>query len=122
MDAQHINIIELARIKLVQALAQSDAKELAKDFAQMINWMTELIRLERLIRGEPESIEERREKIQVKATIDEQLRMYVPVFQELLDEGAIRLDGQTALLDGENRDEGEDGEDEMLTYDELEDE
>jgi hypothetical protein len=122
MDAQHINIIELARIKLVQALAQSDAKELAKDFAQMINWMTELIRLERLIRGEPESIEERREKIQVKATIDEQLRMYVPVFQEPLDEGAIRLDGQTALLDGENRDEGEDGEDEMLTYDELEDE
>jgi hypothetical protein len=122
MDEQHIKIIEIAKIKLVQALAQSDPKELAQDFPQMIYWMSELIRLERLIRGVPESIEERREKVQVRATIEEQLRMYVPVFQELLDEGAITLDGQTALLAGKDQDKGEEGEDEILTYDESEDE
>ena len=85
-------------------------------------WIAELIRLERLVMGEPESIEERRGKIQSQASIEEKLKEYAPVFQELLDEGAIRLDGQQALLAGEDQDEGEDGEDEMLTYDGPDDE
>jgi hypothetical protein len=45
-----------------------------------------------MIRGEPASIEEQRQKIEVKATTEEELRVYVPVFQELIDEGAITLD------------------------------
>jgi hypothetical protein len=76
----------------------------------------------KLAPSEAESIEERRERIEIHASIEERLKEYVPVFQELLDEGAIRLDGQPALLAGENRDKGENGEDEMLTYDEPDDE
>jgi hypothetical protein len=55
----------------------------------------------------------------LEACIKEKQRIkeYAPLLQELLDEGAIRLDGQPALLAGEDQDEDEDGEDEMLTND-----
>jgi hypothetical protein len=72
--------------------------------------MTELMRMERLIRGEPESIEEQRQKVEVKTTTQEELRVYAPVFQELIDEGAITLDAvgipapesETSELDDES--------------------
>lgn len=75
-----------------------------------------MIRYERLKRGEPESIEERRSKIEVQATIEEKLKAYVPVFQELIDEGAIRLNGHHDQPKREN------GEAEVFTYDEPDDE
>jgi hypothetical protein len=87
MDEQHLKIIEAAKTKLVHALAKDDPEELSHNFAQMMNWMTELTRLERLIREEPESIEERCEKIQVETTFEEQLKVYTPAFQELFRRG-----------------------------------
>jgi hypothetical protein len=67
--------------------------------------------------GEPESIEERREKIQIHASIEEKIKEYAPVFQELIDEGAITLDGHPRaavtgveagepLAEDEDQDEG----------------
>ena len=52
----------------------------------------------------------------MQATIEERLKEYVPVFQELLDEGAIRLDGHRDQPMREN------GEDEIFTFDEPNDE
>jgi hypothetical protein len=122
MDERHLKIIRAARNKAVEALTNMDTETLAKNAFELRNWISEFIKLERLVLGEPESIEERREKVEIKASIEEQIKEYAPVFQELLDEGAIRLDGQPALLAGENQDEGEDGEDEILTCDEPDDE
>jgi hypothetical protein len=92
MDERHLKIISAAMTKVVEAVQQTDPAELAKNFSQQMTWLSELIRLERLIRGEPESSEERRDKIRVKSTTHEELRVYLPIFQELLDEGAITLD------------------------------
>jgi hypothetical protein len=71
----------------------------------------ELISYERLIMGEPETVEARSEKIEVQAAIEERIKVYAPVFQELLDEGAIRLDGYPAQP---KREHGE--ENEVFTY------
>jgi len=122
MDEQHLKVIRAMRSKAIEALAQRDPEDLAKNMNELRNWITEFIKLERLVMGEPESIEERRGKVQIQASIEEKIKEYAPVFQELLDEGAIRLDGQPALLAGENQDEGENGEDEILTCDEPDDE
>jgi hypothetical protein len=69
-----------------------------------------------LVLGEPETIEARREEIEVQSTIEERIKSYAPVFQELLDEGAIRLDGYPDQPKREN------DEDEVFTYDEPDDE
>jgi len=92
MDDEHLKIIKAARSKALQALAQMDVETLATNMYELRNWITEFMRLERVVMGEPESIEEGREKIEIHASIEERLKAYVPVFQELLDEGAIRLD------------------------------
>jgi len=68
-------------------------EQLATNPSELRHWILELIRYERLIVGEPETIEVCSEKIELQATIEEKLKSYVPVFQELLNEGAIRLDG-----------------------------
>ena len=47
---------------------------------------TQVISYERLIMGEPETVEARSEKIEVQAAIEERIKVYAPVFQELLDE------------------------------------
>jgi hypothetical protein len=122
MDADHMKILKALRNKAITALAQMDPEKLANNIGELRMWVVDLIRLERLVMGEPDSIEERREKIQIQASIEEKIKEYAPVFQELLDEGAIRLDGQPALLAGEDQDQGGDGEDEMFTYDEPDDE
>jgi hypothetical protein len=92
MDECHLRIINVALQKVVAAVQKADVDALARNFNQQVLWMSELMRLERMIRGEPASIEEQRQKIEVKATTEEELRVYVPVFQELIDEGAITLD------------------------------
>jgi hypothetical protein len=61
--------------------------------------------------GEPETIEVRRETIVLQAIIEEILKSYALIFQELLDEGAIRLGGH------QDQPERENGEDEVIIYD-----
>jgi hypothetical protein len=122
MDERHLKIISEAMKKVIQAVQQADPEELARNFSQQITWMSELMRLERMIRGEPESIEERREKLEVKASSQEELRVYVSVFQELLDEGAITLDAvgiPAAQTDADGDDYGEEDDE---NYDEDYDE
>ncbi len=85
-----------------------DPQDLAKNMYELRNWITEVIKLERLVMGEPESVEERREKIQIHASIEEQIREYAPVFQELLDEGVITLDGHPRAAIGSSGDDLED--------------
>ena len=113
MDEQHLKIVRAMRSKIIDALTKMDAEVLAKDMREMRSWISEFIKLERLIMGEPESIEERREKIEIHASIEEQIREYAPVFQELIDEGVITLDGEPrAAIDSSGSEvEGEDPED-----------
>ena len=93
MDETHLKIVRAMRTKIIQALEKTEPETLARDMREMRSWISEFIKLERLIMGEPESIEERREKIQIHASIEEQIKEYAPVFQELIDEGVITLDG-----------------------------
>jgi hypothetical protein len=116
MDEEHLRIIRAARSKAIKALADIKPEQLATNPSELRHWIMELIRYERLIMGEPETIEVLREKIAAQATIEERLKAYAPVFQELLDEGAIRLDGYHDQSKREN------GGDEVSTYDEPEDE
>jgi hypothetical protein len=116
MDEEHLKIIRAARNKAIAALGMLSVDLLANNPSELRHWITELIRYERLIIGEPESIEERSEKIEVQSTIEERLKAYAPVFQELIDEGAILLDGHHDQPKREN------GEDEDFTYDEPDDE
>jgi hypothetical protein len=118
MDEDHLKIIRAARSKAVQALAKVDPEKLLDSLTELRYWITEMVKLERLIMGEPESIEERRSKVEVRATIEERLKAYAPVFQELLDEGAITMAGREMPMaldpDGDNVDDlndlGEPGE------------
>jgi hypothetical protein len=73
-----------------------DSEALAKNAFELRNWIIEFVKLERLVLGEPESIEERREKVEIKASIEQQIKEYAPVFQELIDEGAITLGPRNA--------------------------
>jgi hypothetical protein len=116
MDEEHLKIIRAARNKAIAALGMLSVDLLANNPSELRHWITELIRYERLIIGEPESIEERSEKMEVRTTIEERLKAYAPVFQELIDEGAILLDGHHDQPKREN------GEDEDFTYDEPDDE
>ncbi len=117
MDERHLKIIRAARNKAVEALTNMDAETLAKNACELRHWIVEFVKLERLIMGEPESIEERREKVEIKASIVEQIMEYAPVFQELIDEGAITLGpGNAGAL------VAPEGEDEVFTYDEPDDE
>ena len=108
MDERHLRIINAALQKVVAAVQKADVDALARNFNQQVLWMSELMRLERVIRGEPASIEEQRQKLEVKATSEEELRVYVPVFQELIDEGAITLDavGIPSASEDAEEDEG----------------
>jgi hypothetical protein len=91
MDEDHLKIIRAERNKAVEALTNMDTETLANNALELRNWITEIIKLERLIMGEPESIEERQEKAEITASIEEKIKEYAPVFQELMDEGAITL-------------------------------
>ena len=113
MEEEHLEIIRSARSKAIEALTQMSVEQLATNVHELRNWITEFVRHERLVMGEPETIEVRREKIELQATIEEKLKSYAPVFQELIDEGAIRLDGHHEL---------ENGEDEIFNYDGPDDE
>jgi hypothetical protein len=109
MDEQHLKIVRAMRSKIIDALTKMDSEDLAKNIRVMRSWINDFIRLERLIMGEPESIEERREKIEIHASIEEQIREYAPVFQELIDEGVITLDGQPRAAVGPASEADEDG-------------
>jgi hypothetical protein len=116
MDEKHLRIIRDACSKAIEALAKMDPEKLAGNYFELRHWIKDSIRLERLIRGEPETIEVRREKIELQATVEERLKSYAPVFQELLEEGAIRLDDHYEQPMSEN------GEDEVFTFDEPDEE
>jgi hypothetical protein len=109
MDEQHLKIIRAMRSKALEALAQMTPEDLAKNAYELRNWIVDFIKLERLIVGEPESIEERREKIEIHASIEEQIKEYAPVFQELLDEGLITLDGHPHAAIGPATEANEEG-------------
>jgi hypothetical protein len=97
MDEEHLKIVRHARKFAVAALTKSDPDTLLNNVQELRMWITELIKFERLIMGEPESIEERRTKVEIHASIEERIKEYAPVFQELIDEGAIRLEGQESI-------------------------
>ncbi len=105
MDEEHLALIRGARSKAIKALADMKPEQLATNLVELRHWITELIRYERLIMGEPETIEARREEIEAQATIEERIKEYAPVLQELLDEGVISLNGHH---DQPKRESGED--------------
>jgi hypothetical protein len=87
MDEEHLKIIRAMRSKALQALAQMETETLASNMYELRNWITDFIKYECLVMGEPESIEERREKVEIQATIEERLKTYAPVFQGVLPQG-----------------------------------
>jgi hypothetical protein len=91
LDEEDLRIIRAARIQAIKALTEMNPEQLAKNLKELRLWITQLINLERSIVGEPESVEERRQKVEIHASIEEQIKEYAPVFQELIDEGAITL-------------------------------
>jgi uncharacterized protein YigA (DUF484 family) len=105
MDEEHLRIIRDARSRAIEALAEMDPEQLATNHFELRHWITELIHYESLIMGEPETIE-------VQAMIVERLEQHALMSQELLDEGAIRLN---AHHDQPKRENGEYG---VLAYDE----
>jgi hypothetical protein len=92
LDEEELRIIRAARMQVIKALTSMNPEQLAKDLKELRLWIMGLINLERSIVGEPESVEERSQKTEVHQSIAEGLRRYAPVFQELIDEGAINLD------------------------------
>jgi hypothetical protein len=115
LDEEELTIIRAARMQAIKALTEMNPEQLAKDLKELRLWIMGLIDLERSIVGEPESVEERHQEEGRDPSLYQEIKQYAPVFQELLDEGAISFDDQPALLAGEDQDEGEDGKDEMLT-------
>lgn len=64
MDEEHLKIVRTGRNKAVQALREFDPADLTP--TELRNWLTTFMEWERLILGEPGTIEERRTRVEVQ--------------------------------------------------------
>lgn len=88
MDERHAQIATSLQNKALRRLQNMDPSELSP--GGLLSYLTEATRLERLARGEPESIEERREKIEATHDVEVSFEEYIPAFQTLIDTGIIQ--------------------------------
>jgi hypothetical protein len=88
MDEEHLRIVRSGRNKAVRALAEFDPKDLAP--AELRNWLTTFMEWERLILGEPETIEERRTKVAVgQEDIEKEMEELMPIIEDMFRRGEL---------------------------------
>ncbi len=89
MDEEHLKIVRGARNKAVQALKNLDPKDLSP--SELRQWLDMTLKWERLIMGEPETIEERRTKINVTNDYDleKEMEELQPIIDEMYRKGII---------------------------------
>jgi len=92
MDEEHLRIVRGARNKAVQALKQLDPKDLTP--SELRHWLEMTLKLERLIMGEPESIEERRTKIDPTQDYDleKEMEELAPIIEDMFRRGILTDD------------------------------
>ncbi len=98
MDEEHLRIARSGRNKAVQALAKVDPDDL--DFSQLTQWLDLWMRWERLIIGEPGTIEELRTKIgqrraragAVDYDIEKEMEELWPIINDMYAKGIISDD------------------------------
>jgi hypothetical protein len=108
MDEEHLRIARAARNKAVRALAEVDPSDFTpKD---VLSWLDTCLRLERLIVGEPETIEKHRAKIEqrrVRAAaqdydIEKEMEELAPIIEDMYRRGIL-----SDPWDGEEEEEGQ---------------
>ncbi len=87
MDEEHLRIVRHARNKAVQALKDLDPKDLTP--SELRHWLDMTLKLERLIMGEPESIQERRKKIVPDYDLEKEMAELQPIIEEMYREGIL---------------------------------
>lgn len=89
MSARHTKIAMSLQAKALKRLEKIEPDELTP--AQLLTYLLEATRLERLARGEPEKVEDRREKIEAEVDIDmeEIAQRAGPALMRLVERGAL---------------------------------
>ncbi len=89
MNERHVRMSMALQSKALKKLEALDPDELTP--SQLLQYLLESSRLERLARGEPEKIEDRREKIEAKVDVDfdEVAQRAAPALMRLIERGAL---------------------------------
>ena len=89
MNKRHVKMAMALQTKALKRLENMNPDELSP--AQLLAYLLEAARLERLSRGEPEKVEDRREKVEMKVDIDmeEVARRAGPALRRLMERGAL---------------------------------
>jgi hypothetical protein len=89
MDEEHLRIVRHARNKAVRALNDLDPKDLTP--SELRHWLDMTLKLERLIMGEPDSIEERRTKIHPTQDYDleKEMEELAPIIEDMYRRGIL---------------------------------
>lgn len=90
MNRRHVQMSMSLQTKALRRLENMNPDELSP--TQLLTYLLEATRLERLARGEPEKIEERCEKIEPKVVdidMDEIAQRAAPALQRLIERGAL---------------------------------
>lgn len=89
MNERHVKMSMSIQTKALRRLEALDPDELTP--AQLLNYVLEATRLERLARGEPEKIEERQEKSEAKVDVDmdDVAQRAGPALMRLVERGAL---------------------------------
>ena len=89
MDEEHLKIVRAARNKAVQALKDVDPSEFT--LTELRNWLDMVIRWERLIIGEPETIVQRRaKKVETQDyDLEKEMEELAPIIEDMYRRGII---------------------------------
>ncbi len=89
MNERHVKMAMALQTKALKRLENMNTDELSP--AQLLAYLLEATRLERLARGEPEKIEDRRGKVEAKVDIDmeEIAQRAGPALMRLIERGAL---------------------------------
>jgi hypothetical protein len=88
MDEEHLRIVRAARNKAVQALKDVDPSEFT--LTELRNWLDMTMKWERLIIGEPETVVERRVKVEAKDyDIEKEMEELWPLIEDMYRRGIL---------------------------------
>jgi len=88
MDEEHLTIVRSARNKAVRRLRDVDLSDVPPH--ELRAWLSEFMRWERLILGEPEAIEERRTRVETtEKDIEQEMEELWPIIEEMYRKGDL---------------------------------